>query len=208
MSESNNKPRRAAAAPSRPSPAWRRQAGDGALSTILFLLLVPVIAVLFTTFVFKSYEVDGPSMETTLQHQDRLIVLKTGQTWARLTGRDYIPARDEIVVFERPDEGGRQLIKRVVGLPGERVVIANGSLTVFNAAFPEGFNPDRGAHRDHVDPVTHGEVDLVVPAGSVFLLGDNRDNSMDSRVLGPVPSSNIVGTLAVRIFPFSQFKAY
>lgn len=195
--------------PTEPPPEQNREGLKSIISTFLILLAAPLIAIVLTTFVFQSYEVDGPSMETTLQHQDRLIVMKTGKTWASIFNKDFIPGRGEIIVFGRESEGGRQLIKRVIGLPGERVVVKNGSITIYSQDFPEGFNPDQNtAFRNNIDPTTTGEVDLVVPEGEVFVSGDNRSNSLDSRSFGTVPSEDIVGTLAVRIYPFSKFETY
>ena len=195
--------------PPGPPRQQKREGVKSVISTILILIAAPLIAIVLTTLVFQSYEVDGPSMETTLQHQDRLIVMKTGKTWASIFNNDYIPKRGEIIVFGRETEGGRQLIKRVIGLPGERVVVKNGSITVYNDEFPEGFNPDQNtSYRNNVDPTTTGEVDIVVPDGEVFVSGDNRSNSLDSRVFGTVPSRDIVGVLAVRIYPFSKFETY
>lgn len=184
------------------------------VSTLLILLAAPVIALFLTMFVFQSYEVDGPSMETALQDNDRLIVLKVPRTWARITGRPYIPTRGDVVVFEKEgisdygSESGRQLIKRVIALPGERVVISDGELTVYNQAHPEGFQPDKEMDYGNSIPSTPGTADLVVPEGHVFLCGDNRNNSLDSRVFGPVPADDIVGKLAARVYPFGKAKAF
>lgn len=184
------------------------------ISTILLIVAAPLIALLLINFVFQSYEVDGPSMETTLQNGDRLIVLKTGKTWARITGDYYIPKRGEIIVFHKQglqaSNAGedKQLIKRVIGLPGERIVVREGVITIYNDEFPEGFKPDReGDYRDVIG-TTSGNVDLTIPEGEVFVSGDNRDNSLDSRNFGTVSSDEIVGKLAVRIFPLDKFDTY
>ncbi len=71
-------------------------------STIGILLLAPILAIFITIFVFQSYEVYGQSMETTLQNGDRLIVQKFSKNWSRIRGKEYIPQRYEIVVFDRP----------------------------------------------------------------------------------------------------------
>jgi len=184
------------------------------LSTLLILIVAPLIALLLTAFVFQSYEVDGPSMERTLQNHDRLIVMKTGKTWSRILGTSYIPKRGEIIVFnESPSiEKGtsrRQLIKRVIGLPGEHVVVSGGHITIYNKASPNGFNPDLiGHYGANVAPTTPGNVDITVPEGEVFVCGDNRTNSLDSRAFGTVPSADIIGNLTLRIYPFSTFERF
>ncbi len=120
------------------SGRWR-----GAISTIAILIAAPLLALALTSFVFQSYEVDGPSMEASLQHKDRLIVLKVPRTVARITKHAYIPERGSIVIFVKhglsdfgEGTGDKQLIKRVVGLPGERVVVRDGAITIYNNHHP------------------------------------------------------------------------
>lgn len=180
------------------------------LSTLAILIIAPLIALTLTTFVFQSYEVDGPSMETTLQNKDRLIVLKVPKTWASITGNDYIPNRGDVVVFNYNESFGlsgnqsRQLIKRVVGLPGDRVVVKDGKLTVYNSLHPEGFEPDRTLPYGSVIENTSGDVDVRVEAGYVYVCGDNRDNSLDSRAFGAIKANDIVGKLIFRVFPLNK----
>lgn len=173
------------------------------------------MALFITAFVFQSYEVDGPSMERTLQTHDRLIIWKVKRTWARITNHDFIPSRGEVVVFVSKglfqDEGGKdkQLIKRVIALPGERVTVADGKLTVFNKANPDGFNPDITMdYGKDLEGETSGNVDITVPDGEVFVMGDHRSNSLDSRYFGPVPAHDIIGTLTARILPLNEAKRF
>lgn len=191
----------------------KKEGIKGIVSTIALLVLAPAIALFLTAFVFQSYEVDGPSMQTTLQHRDRLIVFKVPRTLARITHHDYIPSRGEIIIFNHPDSSGlgdsdKQLIKRVIALPGERVVVKEGQLTVYNKEHPEGFSPDKTMDYGKVITETIGEVDLTVPAGEVFVSGDNRSNSLDSRYFGTVPASNIVGRLGLRVYPFNKAQRF
>lgn len=194
--------------------ARRRENWKSTLSTVLILIIAPLIALFLTTFVFQSYEVDGPSMETTLQNRDRLIVWKVPRTIAQITDSDFIPERGEIIVFTKrglesfDSAGDKQLIKRVVALPGERVVIRSSVVTVYNSENPEGFNPDLQGDYDPITTGAQNRVDLVVPDGEVFVMGDNRPNSLDSRAFGTVSADNIVGTLAYRIFPLDKAKSF
>lgn len=194
----------------RPSGGWR-----SVLSTIAILLAAPVLALLLTAFVFQSYEVEGRSMETTLQNSDRLIVWKVPRTLARVTKQEYVPERSDIIVFVKPglrsigNDQDKQLIKRVVGLPGERVVVRDGSIKVYNSEHPEGFNPDADqVFTPNIVTPTAGDIDVIVPEGEVFVCGDNRGDSLDSRAFGTVPAHDIVGKMTVRIFPINKFKSF
>lgn len=198
-----------------PKHSWQKSGWKSVFSTLSLLIAAPLLALALTAFVFQSFEVDGPSMETTLQNQDRLIVLKVPRSIARITKKDYIPARGDIVIFTKhgvseysEGQADKQLIKRVVGLPGERVVVQDGKLTVYNKEHPEGFNPDTDGGYGRNARLTPGEIDLVVPAGEVFVCGDNRTNSLDSRVFGPVKSEDLVGKLIFRLLPISNAKTY
>lgn len=181
-------------------------------STLAILIIAPVMAVLLTIFVFQSYEVYGESMETSLQNGDRLIVQKLSKNWAGLKGNDYVPKRGEIVVFERPpfiSTSGNDvdhLIKRVIGLPRERVLVADGKITVFNEEFPEGFNPDADQEYAKDIPTTPGNVDITVGDNEIFVAGDNRSNSKDSRSFGAINTSTVTGTATLRFIPISNFQ--
>jgi signal peptidase I len=202
----------------RPPKRRGREGWRNVVSTFLILLLAPLVAIGLTLFVFQSYQVDGPSMEPTLQNNDRLIVLKLPKTWAKLTHHDYIPKRGDIIIFVENNLAAlgqstpKQLVKRVVGLPGDRVVINNGKLTIYDKQYPNGFNPDttlpyaKGVASS--TSVTTGNIDTVVPPGQVFVCGDNRTNSLDSRYFGTVPSSAIVGQLVLRIFPLGSAERF
>ncbi len=200
--------------PIEPSPAPKAREGlASVISTVAVLLIAPLIALFLTAFVFQSYQVDGPSMETTLFNNDRLLVWKVPKTWSKITGHAYIPNRGDIIIFvEREvdglDVGGKQLIKRVIALPGERVVVADGIATVYNAEHPEGFQPDKTLPYGNVIQSTGINTDVTVPKDQIFVMGDNRGNSLDSRTFGPVSARDIVGKLMLRVWPLGSFKRY
>lgn len=181
-------------------------------STVGILLIAPLLAIFITIFVFQSYEVFGMSMETSLQNGDRLIVQKLSKNWSKIRGQDYIPQRYEIVVFDKPSfisgSSGNvdHLIKRVIGLPGERVVLSNGKYTIYNEENPSGFNPDSGQEYAKDILNTPGEVDITVGQKEVFVSGDNRNNSLDSRNFGAINSDSITGVATLRFVPVNEFK--
>lgn len=205
-----------------PSPApqksKRRQQIRTVLTTAAILVGAPLVAILLTAFVFQSYEVDGPSMQTTLHNNDRLIVWKLPRTWARITGHQYVPKRGDIVVFvggqaltAYGQDASRQLIKRVVALPGEKVQVKDGKLTVYNAQHPNGFDPDEtlpyGRVIGDTEPMNTNGIITLGP-NQVFVCGDNRPDSLDSRAFGPINTKQIVGTLAARVLPLSSAERF
>jgi len=216
-------PEQPAERPMPPAPAHRagsssaQPQGEGLrniISTVAILLIAPLIAVILTAFVFQSYQVDGPSMNNTLHNNDRLIVWKMPKTWAKITHHAFIPKRGDIIVFteerlsEFGQDPGKQLIKRVIGLPGDRVVIKDNLVTVYNGEHPNGFNPDTDLPYHRYGADTAGTLDTTIPAGQVFVLGDNRTNSLDSRAFGTVEAKNIVGKLVVRILPLKDMERF
>ncbi len=187
-----------------------------ALNIAFFVLLVVIGTLLINTFVFRSYNVVGPSMETTMYTGDRLLVNRLPVTWAHIQGNDYIPQRGQVIVFENPqvtttgNVENKFIVKRVIGLPGERVVLQDGVFSVYTTEHPEGFNPD-SLTPDVTAAMTAGEVDVVVPQGELFVSGDHRDGtySYDSRNgLGTIPLYDVIGPASVRIFPFTKIRSF
>lgn len=209
-------------APAAKKRGWRRQRHTGnrnflkeTLLSIAILLAAFVAALLLITYVFQSYVVDGPSMQNTLHNGDRLIVWKAPRTWATITGGQYVPARGDIIVFKEPglaEYGGgvKQLIKRVVGLPGDRLVVSNGKVTIYNKQHPNGFDPDKalGYFGSQPIPYTAGDLDLRLGAHQIFVMGDNRPDSLDSRRFGPIQTKQIVGQLVLRVMPIKDAHGF
>src|SRR5882757_332206 len=133
--------------PASPEPARGNSSSSmrELFSTIGVLVAALVVALGLIAFVFQSYQVDGPSMQQTLQNNDRLIVWKLPRTWAKITGHQYVPKRGDIIIFTQSglasygQTNTKQLIKRVIGEPGDRVVVANNKITVYNKQYPGGF---------------------------------------------------------------------
>lgn len=184
------------------------------LSTIGILITALVVALLMISFVFRSYQVDGPSMQSTLQNNDKLIIWKVERTWALITGHAYIPGRGDVIVFNESglsqfgQSDSKQLIKRVIGLPGDRVVVKDGVYTIYNNQHPEGFNPDKVLPYGKNIYVTSGSLDITLGKDQLFVSGDNRPDSLDSRAFGPIKADQIVGKLVLRVFPFNQAKVF
>lgn len=184
------------------------------VSISVFIVCVIVGTLLINTFVFRSFNVVGPSMEKTLYTGDRLIVDRLPVTWAQLQNKSYMPSRGQVIVFKNPrftaGTADEYIVKRVIGLPGERVLLRDGTYTVFNNEYPNGFNPD-DANKGEPGSPTSGETDVIVPEGELFVSGDHREGnfSYDSRNgLGTVPLFDVVGPASVRVFPFDKVRTF
>ena len=188
---------------------------DG-LGLVGFVVAVVIGTLILNNFVFRSYNVVGHSMDSTLYEGDRILVNRLPVTMAHLQRKEYVPKRGQIIVFANPNftSGGRDrfIIKRVLAFEGERVTVKDGNITVFNdeRPFPYGFNPDDELGIE-LGVSTSGEIDMIVPRNEVFVAGDNREgsNSHDSRNgLGTVPLYDIIGPAGVRFFPFDRIRGF
>jgi len=135
-------------------------------------------------------------------------------TWAHLFNGEYIPKRGQIIVFKNPHynagTGDEYIVKRVIAFPGERVVVKDGAITVYNDEFPNGFNPDDSNNGEPGSP-TSGSVDTIVTEGTLFVSGDHRegDFSYDSRSgLGLIPYYDVVGPVGLRIYPLTKLRFF
>lgn len=149
-----------------------------------------VITVIFTFF-FRVFDVDGPSMKPTLQNNDKVIVSTVG----------YKPEKGDIVVISETADMDEPIVKRVIAVGGDTVDIN----------FTTGVVTVNGTEEDYTDDLTYQQFDIAfpitVPEGTVFVLGDNRANSLDSRStrVGCVDERFIVGKVLFRFFPFGDW---
>lgn len=189
-----------------------------ALGILVFIVCVLIGTLLINTYIFRSFNVLGPSMETTLYTGDRLIVNRLPVTMAQLQNKPYVPQRGQIIVFKNPQYnpgmGDEYIVKRVIAFPGERVTVKDGVLTVYNAQYPTGFHPDdaqKNSPGNQPGSPTSGDVDTVVADDSLFVSGDHRvgDYSYDSRSgLGLIPYYDVVGPVSLRIYPVTKIRAF
>ena len=185
----------------------------------LFIFIVGVIigTLLMNNFIFRSFNVDGPSMESTMYTGDRLIVNRLPLTVSSLQNKPYIPDRGQVIVFKNPNytpsagQDSENIVKRVIAFAGERVTVKDGIVTVYNQENPKGFNPDTDYNNNEPGQPTSGDVDTIVPEGTIFVMGDHRQGnfSCDSRdCMGPIPLFDIIGPVSVRIFPFNKIRTF
>lgn len=156
------------------------------------LISVGIVFVL-RTFIAEPFMVNGSSMTPSFHDGDYLFV-------DRISYSLRSPERGEVVVFHYPKgEANYFLIKRIIGLPHERVVVNRGKVTIFNSKNPEGFVPDENYVIENLP--TSGAADVVLKDGEYFVMGDNRPVSYDSRSWGVLKKDEIVGMARLRIWP-------
>jgi len=157
------------------------------------LVLTAVIFVFMVTFVVQGYKVYGSCMEPNLFTGERLLGNKFVYYFER-------PIRGDVVVFKYPPDPHKVFIKRIIGLPGETVEIHKGKVHINGRVIDE---------RPYVKNVPHGDYPpQKVPKNYVFVLGDNRDESNDSRSWGVLPLDNIQAKAWIRYWPFSRLAVF
>jgi signal peptidase I len=152
------------------------------LALILFLVIRQVV---------QNYRIESHSMEPNFYEGEFVLVNK-------LAFRLGEPHRGEVVVFHNPDNTNEDYIKRIVGLPGDQVEVIGDSILINGQELPQPF-----VHNLNPEGTYYGPI--VVPESSLFVMGDNRPRSSDSRAIGPISEDLVVGKAWLRVWPFSKF---
>ena len=171
-------------------------------SVITSFVVAGAIALLVRFFVAAPYIVSGPSMEPNFQNYNYLLV-------DRISYRFHQPERGDVIVFDLPQNQERALIKRVIGLPGDTVVLSGNqpTVTIINTAHPQGIT----YNEPYLDPSDYGgttDTRYTLGIDQYFVLGDNRKVSADSRMWGILPRQDIVGRVLLRLYPFTEISVY
>lgn len=175
----------------------RSQGKRATAEWVIVVLVALLVAFLVRTFLFQTFYIPSASMEPTLQIGDRIIVSK-------ITYKVRSVERGDIVVFRAPaaehnacgDPGVTDLVKRVIGLPGETIGSRGNSVLINGRVIAQPWFPST--------PLGPPIATQVIPKGEYFVMGDNRTDSCDSRTWGTVPAGNIVGHVVFRIWPLNR----
>jgi len=152
------------------------------------VIIAVIFALLIINFVFETVSVEGRSMFSTLDNKDRLIVEKVTYYFSK-------PKPGDIVVIKNPQNIKERFIKRVVAVAGDRVKIENNKLYINDKPKDEIYIHDN---------IMSDFEEVTVPKNYVFVLGDNRNNSKDSRMVGSIDLKLVVGKATIRLYPFDK----
>jgi signal peptidase I len=162
------------------------------LRDLLFLIVALLVLIPIRLFVALPFVVSGESMLPTFETGNYIIV-------DQLTYHLREPERGEVVVFRYPNDETKFFIKRVIGLPGERVVVKDSRVTVYTDENPKGIELDE----PYIFYTRDDETDVTLAEDQFFVLGDNRFSSSDSRIWGPLERDLILGRAFVRLYPLN-----
>ncbi|KAJ49625.1 signal peptidase I [Clostridium tetanomorphum] len=155
-----------------------------------------LMALVFHSYVFARANVDGPSMQPTLQDKDSIFIEKITTNLKNFK-------RGEIIVFDSKNENHEYYVKRIIGVAGDKIELKDSHVYLNGKLLKE----DYLAPETITEPTT-ATTQYIVPEGYVFVLGDNRTNSTDSRMLGPINVSDIKGHVVIRFLPFDKLKMF
>jgi len=175
------------------TPAELEAARKENISFAIYLVTVVIVCLLFVRFVATKSVVHGSSMEPTLQNKNNLVMERVSYYF-----RD--PDRFDIVIFNTTKATEKRLIKRVIGLPGETVAIHDGSVYINGKLLASDVYAKNG-YTSAMDSYKLGPDEY-------FVLGDNRDNSLDSRIIGAVPRKDIIGRAMLRFWPLNKITVF
>ena len=183
-----------------PEKKPKKKAKTGTRQVIEWVVLIGAalaLALLIRLFLFQAFFIPSPSMVPTLKENDRVLVNK-------LSYKVHDVNRGDLLVFEAPeseDSDIKDLVKRVVALPGETVSFRGGSVYVDGKELDEDYLPEGTVTQVTPTPDCEGAAEVTIPPKHIWVMGDNRAGSKDSRCFGPIPESDIVGRVFFRMWP-------
>jgi signal peptidase I len=184
---------------SAPKDNYPEKKGSFLGDIVKFAIIAIIIVLPIRLFIAQPYIVSGASMEPTFETGQYVLVDELSYHFSQ-------PERGQVVIFKYPKDTSVSFIKRIIGLPGETVVLSGTSVTIKNSAHPDGFT----LNEPYVAPENQSENYMTVTLGpnEYWVMGDNRRESSDSRSWGPVPANDIIGTPFVRLYPLTVISAF
>ena len=179
-----------------PAPAASSSASS-LLREVAEVVVLAIILYFGISFVVQAVHVEGLSMFGTLDDNDYLIANK-------IDYRLHPPQRGDIIILRPPTDNSKDFIKRVIALPGERLLIRDGIVYINGHKLDEPYLPEAWTTLNNPAPWSVGDV-AVIPANEYFVMGDNRNRSQDSRIFGPIGRDRIDGRAWFRIWPLDHF---
>lgn len=173
-----------------PSVNEKPETGGFFLEILKFTIVAILIVAPIRFFVAQPFIVKGESMDPTFADGQYLIV-------DELTYRTHAPERGDVIVFKYPKDPSKYFIKRIIGLPNETVKVDAGKISIVGEKYPNG----QALDEPYIKNLSFDTVSEKLGENEYFAMGDNRSNSLDSRIWGPLPKENIVGRVLVRLFP-------
>jgi signal peptidase I len=181
-------------------PTFRESVGSFLLEVTKVVIISLAIIIPIRYFLIQPFYVKGASMEPNFYDNEYLVV-------DEISYRFHNPKRGDVVVIRNPRHESDFLIKRVVALPGERIEIMNGYVTINNTAAPSGMTLTE-PYLDQSVRTTGTVNNLTLASNEYYVLGDNRESSLDSRYFGPVVRRDIIGRTWIRAWPVSRIRAF
>jgi len=167
------------------------------LEVIKVVVLAAITIIVVRSFLFKPFVVEGQSMEPNYYEREYLLI-------DELSYHLRDPHRGEVVVLRAPVIQKEYYLKRVIGLPGEKIKIENNKVIIYNDGFPQG----KVVQESYLDESTTGSISVQLGPDEYFVMGDNRNESYDSRKFGAVQKNSIVGRTWVRGYPFDRITVF
>jgi len=163
---------------------------------VKFFLIAFAIIIPIRMWVAQPFVVSGSSMVPTYENGEYLIVDELSYHFRE-------PARGEVIIFRYPNDPSKFFIKRIMGLPGEKAVLTDGALYIYNNEFPDGVLIEEPYISEELD---HTTITINLNGDEYFVLGDNRPKSMDSRIWGALSEKLIIGRAWLRLWPFDKIS--
>lgn len=188
----------------------REGVGSFFIEIVKIFILAIVVILPIRMFLFQPFFVQGASMEPNFEDGQYLIINELGykETDLRVAKVHSFKeiSRGEVIVFRYPLNPKQFFIKRVIGLPGERIKVSKGFVYIYNEVNPNGFKLEENYLPEGL--LTKGDNDYAIKEDEYFVMGDNRNHSSDSRMWGPIKDNNVIGRVLLRAWPLNSAELF